>query len=136
MLNTMANIVQTIYQVMYIVVGNKFILLWRKIAVRIAQDQQKSELLRKKSDDKYKRIEKNHSNKKECNKRYTNSNNEKYICNNNLPMTERRNAWLIFGSIDTWHSYVPESRGCGDDIFNVHSSDPSWCNAWNLWSFV
>lgn len=56
--------------------------------------------------------------------------------NLNSPITTSRNAWLILGSIDTWHSYVPESRGCGELIFNVHSSEPSWCIAWKRWSFV
>lgn len=52
------------------------------------------------------------------------------------PTTFNLNVWLIFGSVDTWHSYVPESRGWGVVIRNVHSSEPSVCNDWNLWSFV
>jgi len=46
------------------------------------------------------------------------------------------NPWLIFGSVLTWHSYVPESLICGDVILSVHSSDPSECSDWKRWSFV
>lgn len=52
------------------------------------------------------------------------------------PTTLNRYAWLILVSVDTWHSYVPESRDCGDVIRNIHSSEPSVCNAWKRWSFV
>lgn len=55
---------------------------------------------------------------------------------NNLPTTLSLYAWLIFGSVLTWHSYTPLSRVCDEVTFSIHSSEPSACNDWKRWSFV
>lgn len=41
------------------------------------------------------------------------------------PTTFNRNAIDIFGSVFTWHSYIPESRDCENFICNVHRSERS-----------
>lgn len=53
-----------------------------------------------------------------------------------LPTTVSRNAKLILGSVDTWHSYAPESRGCAGATLSVQISDPSVCSAANRASLL
>jgi len=44
--------------------------------------------------------------------------------------------WPMGGVVDTWHSYVPESRRWGYFTCSVQSSVWGKCDATNLWSDV